>query len=156
MRGFCFLEVHTVAELNIEVTPAIIADFREFYEEFSDSAAWSDGKIKKALSIARGEFGSCGHWGDYKPYSFLQRGWFALAAHYLTWNNATTDATKADGSASTPYAQASKSVRDESVSYAIPAANASLTTWEASLALTPYGLEYLHLRSRAGMGAICV
>lgn len=145
-----------MAELTIEVTPAIIADFRAFYDEFSDSAVWSDSKITKALYIARGEFGGCANWGDYKPYSFFQRGWFALAAHYLTWNKATSDATGADGSASTPYAQASKSVRDESVSYAIPAANANLTVWEASLALTPYGLEYLHLRSRAAMGAICV
>jgi len=145
-----------VAELTIEVTPEIIADFRAFYEEFTDSAVWSDSKITKALYIARGEFGGCANWGDYKPYSFFQRGWFALAAHYLTWNKATTDATTADGSASTTYAVASKGVRDESVSYAIPAANNSLTTWEAALALTPYGLEYLHLRSRAGMGAICV
>lgn len=145
-----------MAELTIEVTPAIIADFRAFYDEFSDSAVWSDSKITKALYIARGEFGGCANWGDYKPYSFFQRGWFALAAHYLTWNKATTEATSADGSASTPYAVASKGVRDESVSYAIPAANANLTVWEASLALTPYGLEYLHLRSRAGMGAICV
>jgi hypothetical protein len=144
-----------MAELTIEVTPAIIADFRAFYEEFSDSAVWSDSKITKALSIARGELDAC-RWGDYKSYSFLQRGWFALAAHYLTWNKATTDATTADGSASTPYAVASKGVRDESVSYAIPAANASLTTWEAALALTPYGVEYLHLRDRAGMGAVCV
>ncbi|MNC70192.1 hypothetical protein D3C76_1704270 [compost metagenome] len=51
---------------------------------------------------------------------------------------------------------ASKGVRDESVSYAIPAANANLTTWEAAMALTPYGVEYLHLRDRAGMGAVCV
>jgi hypothetical protein len=155
VRGCCFLEVATVAELTIEVTPAIIADFRAFYEEFSDSAVWSDSKITKALYIARGELDAC-RWGDYKPYSLLQRGWFALAAHYLTWNTATTDATTADGSASTPYAVASKGVRDESVSYAIPAANATLTTWEANLALTPYGVEYLHLRGRAGMGAVCV
>ncbi|WP_271043362.1 DUF4054 domain-containing protein [Pseudomonas sp. VB3] len=147
-----------MAELTIEVTPAIIADFRAFYPEFSDVTAWPDASITRALYIARGEFGGCGcaGWGDYKPYSFLQRGWFALAAHYLTWNKLATDATSADGSASTPYAQSSKSVRDESVSYAIPGANASLTTWEAALALTPYGVEYLHLRSRAGMGAICV
>lgn len=145
-----------MAELRIEVTPEIIADFRAFYEEFTDSAVWSDTKITKALYIARGEFGGCASWGDYKPYSFFQRGWFALAAHYLTWNKATTDATTEDGSASTPYAQSSKSVRDESVSYAIPGANASLTAWDAALALTPYGLEYLKLRDRAGMGAICV
>lgn len=144
-----------MAELTVEVTPAIIADFRAFYEEFSDSATWSDAKITKALYIARGELDAC-RWGDYKSYSLLQRGWFALAAHYLTWNTATTDATTADGSASTPYAVASKGVRDESVSYAIPSANASLTTWEAALALTPYGVEYLHLRGRAGMGAVCV
>lgn len=145
-----------MAELTIEVTPAIIAAFREFYPEFVNPVTWTDAQITKALYIARGEFGGCGNWGDYKPYSFFQRGWFALAAHYLTWNKATTDASGADGSASTPYAVSSKSVRDESVSYAIPAANAGLTVWEASLALTPYGLEYLHLRSRAGMGAICV
>ena len=145
-----------MAELTIEVTPAVLTDFRAFYTEFSNVTAWPDVSITKALYIARGEFGGCAHWGDYKPYSFFQRGWFALAARYLTWNKATSDATGADGSASTPYAQASKSVRDESVSYAIPAANANLTVWEASLALTPYGLEYLHLRSRAGMGAVCV
>lgn len=144
-----------MAELTIEVTPAVLTDFRAFYPEFSNVTAWPDASITKALYIARGELGACS-WGDYKPYSFLQRGWFALAAHYLTWNKATSDATGSDGSASTPYAVASKGVRDESVSYAIPAANASLTVWEASLALTPYGLEYLHLRDRAGMGAICV
>jgi hypothetical protein len=147
-----------MSELTIEVTPEIIADFRGFYPEFTDVVVWPDAQVTKALYIARGEFGGCGcaGWGDYKPYSFLQRGWFALAAHYLTWLKAQTAATTADGSASTPYAQASKSVRDESVSFAIPAANAALTTWEAALALTPYGVEYLHLRSRAGMGAICV
>lgn len=144
-----------MAELTIEVTPAIITDFRAFYEEFTSSAVWSDAQITKALYIARGELDAC-RWGTYSPYSFLQRGWFALAAHYLTWNKATTDATTADGSASTPFAQSSKSVRDESVSYAIPASMANLTTWEAALALTPYGNEYLHLRDRAGMGAVCV
>jgi hypothetical protein len=147
--------VRDVAEINVEVTPQIVADFREFYEEFADPAKWSDANITKALNITKGELGAC-RWGLYEPYSFLQRGWFALAAHYLTWNAATTSATSADGSASTPYAVASKSVRDESVSYAVPAANASLTAWEAALALTPYGLEYLHLRDRAGMGAVCV
>ncbi|SEP57491.1 Protein of unknown function [Pseudomonas sp. NFACC02] len=144
-----------MAEINVDVTPQIVADFREFYEEFADETKWSDAKITKALNIAKGELGTC-RWGLYEPYSFLQRGWFSLTAHYLTWNTATTSATSADGSASTPYAVASKSVRDESVSYAVPAANASLTVWEAALALTPYGLEYLHLRDRAGMGAICV
>ncbi|MNN26784.1 hypothetical protein D3C81_1403020 [compost metagenome] len=134
----------------------MVADFRGFYEEFADPAKWSDGKINKALNIAKGEFGACANWGLYEPYSFLQRGWFALTAHYLTWNQATADATGADGSATTPYAVSSKSVRDESVSYAVPGVNASLTAWEAALVLTPYGLEYLHLRSRAGMGAICV
>lgn len=144
-----------MAEITIEVTPAMVEAFRLFYEEFTDAAKWSDAKIIKALYISRGEL-DAGRWGDYTPYSFLQRGWFALAAHYLTWNAATSDATLADGSASTPYAEASKSVRDESVSYAIPAANAGLTVWDAALALTPYGLEYLKLRDRAGMGAICV
>lgn len=145
-----------MAEINIPVTPEMVADFREFYEEFADLDKWPDAKITKALNITRGEFGTCANWGLYGAYSFLQRGWFALAAHYLTWNAATTAATGADGSASTPYAVSSKSVRDESVSYAIPEANTSLTVWDAALALTPYGLEYLRLRSRAGMGAICV
>jgi hypothetical protein len=153
--GLFISEVRDVAEINVDVTPQIVADFREFYEEFADPVKWSDAKITKALNIAKSELGAC-RWGLYQPYSFLQRGWFALTAHYLTWRAATSDATSADGSASTPYAVSSKSVRDESVSFAIPAANAALTTWEAALALTPYGVEYLHLRSRAGMGAICV
>lgn len=145
-----------MAEINYPVTPEMVAEFREFYEEFSDPAKWSDAKITKALNITKGEFGTCANWGLYKAYSSLQRGWFALAAHYLTWSAATSAATGSDGSASTPYAVSSKSVRDESVSYAIPESNASLTVWDAALALTPYGLEYLRLRSRAGMGAICV
>ena len=144
-----------MADLIYPVTPEMVQAFREFYEEFGDPAKWSDAKITKALNIAKGELG--GNWGLYEPaYSLLQRGWFALAAHYLTWNAATSAATGDVGSAVTPYAVSSKSVRDESVSYAVPAANAALTAWEAALALTPYGLEYLHLRDRAGMGAICV
>lgn len=143
-----------MAELTIEVTPAIIADFRAFYPEFTD-IAWTDSQVTRALYISRGELDAC-RWGEYKAWSFLQRGWFALTAHYLTWLKAQTDATTADGSASTPFAESSKTVRDESRSNYIPAAMANMTAWESALALTPYGVEYLHLRDRAGMGAVCV
>lgn len=56
-----------MAELNIPVTPEMVAEFREFYEEFADPAKWSDAKITKALNIAKGEFGTCGNWGLYGP-----------------------------------------------------------------------------------------
>lgn len=144
-----------MAEITTQVTPEVIAAFRDFYDEFADVAEWTDKQLLRALSLAKGEL-EASRWGIYAPYSFLQRGWFALAAHYLTWMKLQEEATTADGSASTPFAEASKSVRDTSTSYAIPAAYNNLSVWDAALALTPYGLEYLKLRDRAGMGAVCV
>lgn len=136
------------------ITDAIIAEFREFYEEFT-VAKWSDAKVRKALNIALGEMG--GNWGSYLPaYSIFQRGLFSLAAHNLTATQAAADATGTVGSASTPLIQTGKSVRDESSSYASPGYLEGLSGWEYLLSLTPYGIEFLHLRMRTGMGAICV
>lgn len=140
------------------ITDAIIAEFRVFYEEFADPVKWSDSKIRTALNISLGEIGGCGcsNWGEYLPaYSIFQRGLFALAAHNLLARQAAFDAGSTGG-ATTPFAVSSKSVRDESVSYAVPGYMANLSAWESLVAQTPYGLEFLHLRSRAGMGAICV
>lgn len=148
-----------MAYSTLVITDAIIADFREFYEEFADTTKWSDARVRKALNISLGEIGGCGcsGWGEYLPaYSIFQRGLFALAAHNLTANQAAYDATYGTGSASTPLIQTGKSVRDESVSFASPGYLDGLSGWEYLLSLTPYGIEFLHLRQRAGMGAICV
>lgn len=142
----------------IVITDEIIQEFRDYYEEFSDPVKWSDSKIRTALNIALGEIGGCGcsNWGTYLPaYSIFQRGLFALAAHNLLARQAAFDAGSTGG-ATTPFAVASKTVRDESVSYAVPGYMSNLSAWESLVAQTPYGLEFLHLRDRAGMGAICV
>lgn len=147
-----------MATPSLIITPEIIVEFREYYEEFADVTKWSDSKIRTALNIALGEIGGCGcsSWGSYLPaYSIFQRGLFALAAHNLLVRQAAF-AAGSTGGATTPFAVASKSVRDESVSYAVPGYMANLSAWESLVAQTPYGLEFLHLRYRAGMGAICV
>lgn len=148
-----------MAANSLVITDAIIQDFRDFYDEFADPAKWSDAKIRRALNIALGEIGGCycAGWGTYEPaYSLFQRGLFALAAHNLTANAATSAAATASGSATSPLIQTGKTVRDESVSFAAPGYLEGLSGWEYLLSLTPYGLEFLHLRQRAGMGAICV
>lgn len=152
-----------MAYSTLVITEAIIAEFREFYDEFADTTKWSDAKVRKALNISLGEIGGCGcsGWGEYLPaYSIFQRGLFALAAHNLTFDKLASDAVAVGGVASTPYAASQKTVRDESVTYVIPGSGyydgSNLDGWENMLSLTPYGLLFLHLRQRAGMGAICV
>lgn len=147
-----------MARPSVTIDLTTVAEFRAYYPEFSDEVKWTDAEILRALNVSIGDIGGCGcsGWGTYLPYSILQMGWFALTAHNLTMDAARAAAVGMTGSASTPYAVASKSVRDESVSNAIPGSNASLSAWDALLALTPYGIDFLKYRNRAGMGAICV
>lgn len=147
-----------MARPDVTIDLTTVAEFRAYYPEFSDPAKWPDNAILRELHVSIGDIGGCGcsGWGTYRPYSILQMGWFALTAHNLTMAAARENAVLTTGSASTPYAVASKSVRDESVSNAIPGSNANLAAWDALLALTPYGIDFLKYRNRAGMGAICV
>lgn len=130
----------------MDITPEIVAEFRDYYEEFGSVKEWPDKSVTRALEEADEETGR--RWGKYKPRSIKLRGMFAFAAHRLAMRAITQTVSEGGGLASTPYAVSSKSVGDESVSYAVPSPNVMEQIANGDLMLTVYGLEFLRLRRR--------
>lgn len=139
----------------MEITPEIIEAFRAFYPEFADADKWPDPTLTRYLREADEETGR--RWGPYGDFSLKQRGMFAYAAHRAVLAKAAARATEAGGIASAPAQVSSKSVGDESVSYAVsvPASGVEANQL-GDLRSTIYGIEFLRLRTRAGMGAVAV
>lgn len=135
----------------MDITAEIVTAFRGYYSEFADLTAWPDVDVIRALEEADDETGC--RWGAYKHRSIKLRGMFAFAAHRLAMRNLTRTVAAGGGMASTPYAVSSKSVADESVSYAVPSPTVAEQIANGDLTLTVYGLEFLRLRKRAGAGA---
>lgn len=139
----------------MEITAEIITAFRAYYPEFSDAAKWADEFLERFLCEGDEETG--GRWGSYSdPCSLKKRGMFAYAAHKAVLAKAAARAVEAGGIAPAPAQVASKSVGDESVSYAVSAPSAEEAIRLGDLGSTIYGLEFLRLRRRAGMGAVAV
>jgi len=138
----------------MDITADIVTAFRGYYSEFADVTAWPDADAIRSLEEADDETGA--RWGTYKPRSIKFRGMFAFAAHRLAMRNLARAVATGGGMASTPYAVASKSVADESVSYAVPTPTMLEQINNGDLMLTVYGLEFLRLRKRAGAGALMV
>lgn len=138
----------------MDITPDIVLAFRTYYAEFSDTDAWPDADAIRSLEEADDETGA--RWGAYKPRSIKLRGMFAFAAHRLAMGSLRRSVANGGGLASTPYAVSSKSVADESVSYAVPTPTMIEQINSGDLMLTVYGLEFLRLRKRAGAGALMV
>lgn len=139
----------------MDITPDVITAFRAFYPEFADEETWPDSTLERYLREADEETGR--RWGAYGPYSLKQRGMFAYAAHRAVLAKAAARATEAGGIASAPAQVSSKSVGDESASFAVAApANGVEANQLGDLRSTIYGIEFLRLRTRAGMGAIAV
>lgn len=137
----------------MDITPEVIARFRTAVTAFGDSTKWVDDTIAEALNEADAETGGRG-WGAYDddPQNFKQRGMFAYAAHYL----ATTYPKGSDVmSAGAKQAVVSKSVGDESVSYASNGVN-NLSAGDSWFGTSAFGQKFLRLRKRAGMGARAV
>jgi len=139
----------------VDITAEVITAFRDKMKAFGDLTKWPDDVVEDALCEADAETGGK-RWGAYEDEcrNFKQRGMFYFAAHWL----ATTylNQTAADESAISPTARlnvASKSVGDESVTYRVGAIQATEEDW---LSLTNYGVQFLRLRRRAGMGALAV
>ena len=139
----------------VDITAAVVTSFRGSQKAFADLTKWPDDVVEQALCEANAETGGRG-WGAYQDAcgNFKQRGMFYFAAHWL----ATTylNQTAADKAAISPTARlnvASKSVGDESVTYRVGAIQATEEDW---LSLTNYGVQFLRLRRRAGMGALAV
>jgi len=138
-----------------DITAEVITAFRDDMAAFTDATNWPDDIVEQALCEADAETGGR-NWGVFKLEcrNFKRRGMFYYAAHWL----ATTyvDQTAADPSNISPSARlnvAAKSVGDESLSYRVTAMEETSTDW---LTLTNYGVQYLRLRKRAGMGALAV
>lgn len=136
------------------VTATTVADFRAYYPEFSDDTVWTDATLTRHLEAGAQEAGST-RWGSYKasPASLLARGIYAYAAHRAVLANAAAKAVAAGGAPSAANQVTSKSVGDESASYAV-ATPGSMSEQAAygDLASTMYGQEFLRLRRRAGTG----
>jgi hypothetical protein len=139
----------------ISITAEIITSFRTAYPAFSNVATWPDAVLTTALCDADAETGGSG-WGAYSDEcsNFKQRGMFLFAAHWLatTYPNGATDITAMNGGAN--QLVQSKSVGDESISYA--SISEGMSAGNAWLASTSFGQQFMRLRRRAGMGARAV
>lgn len=133
----------------LDITPAIISAFRLDFDGFEDVTAWPDAKVQRVLERADRETGST-RWGAYSDHSIKQRGMFNFAAHTLIMKKAESTATTAGGAPSAIGQVQSKSVGDESVSYAVNQRSADLG--DGALSATSYGQEFIRLRRRVAAG----
>jgi len=133
----------------MQITSEIIDQFREFFP----GIAADNCIITNALTEGDQETSST-RWGSYDPAStnIKRRGMFYFAAHWLLINHPNKTPSPKDGQAANPVA--SKSVGDESVSYAV--ITEGLNAADAWLMTTSYGQQYARLRRRVGMGAIAL
>lgn len=128
----------------MQITPEIIADFRSAYPMFTSVTTWPDGIVTEAL--AQGDMSTNGcSWGAFvlgDPANRKRRGMYLYAAHVLV---TTYPHGAEDGTAQDPYQRSrvsSKSVGDESISYAIVGGNSIGDEWLGS---TQFGQQYLRL-----------
>jgi len=139
-----------------EITPELIASFRATQPAFTDLTKWPDAVVEDALCEADAETGGK-RWGPFvdECRNIKRRGMFYFAAHWLTVTYITADGAT-DATNISPTARlnvAAKSVGDESITYRVGAIQDTENDW---LSLTNYGVQYLRLRKRVGMGALAV
>ncbi|AUR83647.1 head completion adaptor [Vibrio phage 1.038.O._10N.286.51.C2] len=143
----------------MEITDQVISDFREWYDEFSDTTVWSNPSVKKALCKADFQTGSS-RWGSYVYAdmcgSFKALGLFAYAAHILSISNAAKKTTQMGQIASSVAPVSSKSVASESVGFARSSGRPNSNGFDDLLASTVYGQEYLGYWNAASQGAVMV
>lgn len=135
----------------MEITEDVMQAFREECSGFDDSTIWPDPMVKRALIRADRETGGeC--WGGYGEATIKQEGMFAFAAHSLMIKKGTQASVRNGGIAPAIGAIASKSVGDESVSFAVATPSDMSQTGEAQLAATISGQEFIRLRNQVVTG----
>lgn len=128
-----------------------VDEFRAFLLQFEDATNWPESVVQSALDEASYEVGGCRWTGTTK-----ERGQGYYAAHWLITMYPSGDASDSgNASGSAKFAVASKSVGDESVSFNSGDAS-GMSTGDAWLASTQYGIQFMRLRKRVGMGAKAV
>lgn len=140
-----------------DLTPnaAMIAAFRTRQPAFADETKWPDSVVEQALCNGIMETNRS-RWGKYADVcsNFRQRGIFLYAAHWLSNTYLTQDASNQSNINPTARLnQSGRSVADESVQYRITQIQNTGDDW---LSTTNYGVQFLILRRRAGMGAVAV
>jgi hypothetical protein len=137
----------------MDVTLVTVSEFRQYYTEFSDGTAWTNEKLTRFLLEADEETNSK-RWGNYGKdnRSFKRRGMYAYAAHKLLLDKVISSAVANGGTPSAAMPVQSKSVGDESISFAVPTPDIEQSIGLGDLRSTAYGIEFLRLRKRAGMG----
>lgn len=142
--------------MTVEITPAIITSFRLAQPAFTNDITWPDVVVEMALCEGDVETGGKG-WGGFEDIctNFKRRGMYLFAAHYLavTYPKGACDASMVGSSAK--FAVQSKTVGDESISFANGGAN-MLTAGDGWLASTSFGQQWMRLRRRAGTAARAV
>lgn len=139
--------------MAVEITPEMLTEFRASQRAFSNPSKWSDEALTEGFCEALPECSGTG-WGALDItdcQNFKRRGVFYYVAHWLSVTY--TDAGDANPASVTSTARlntASKSVGDESITFRVGAIQKTEDDW---LSLTNYGVQYLRLRKRAGMGA---
>lgn len=140
----------------MNITPEIVTSFRATQLAFTDTTKWPDAVVQESLCEADCETGSS-RWGGYEDdcHNLKRRGLYYFAAHWLSVTYPTglgaTDPTNIPSTARLNVA--SKSIGDESVTYRVGAIQETENDW---LSLTNYGVQFLRLRRRVGMGAKAV
>ena len=141
-----------------DLTPdaAMIASFRTRQPAFSDATKWPDAVVEQALCDGIMETNKK-RWGVYADdcQNFRQRGIFLFAAHWLSLTYLTqagaTDPSNINATARLNLS--GKSVGSESVQYRITQMEHTINDW---LSTTHYGVQFMRLRHRAGIGAVAV
>tara|TARA_B100001063_G_C16779142_1_gene569432 strand:- start:39823 stop:40272 length:450 start_codon:yes stop_codon:yes gene_type:complete len=149
----------------MEITDQVISDFREWYEEFSDTTVWSNPSALKAL-LKADHFTGSSRWGSYLfnldssqgevKVSYKAKGLFSYAAHILSISNAAKKVTQMGQIASSVAPVSSKSVASESVGFARSSGRPGATGFDDLLNSTTYGQEYLGYWEAASQGPIMV
>lgn len=133
----------------LTITPTIVAAFRVDFSGFADDVVWPDAVVTRSLQLADAETGST-RWGNYTDLSIKQRGMFNFAAHNLTFKKLNETATANGGAPASTAQVQSKTVADESITYAVNAQGQPAS--DAALNSTSYGQEFIRLRRRVGSG----
>ncbi len=128
-----------------------VEEFRAFLTQFTDDTVWPDDLVQIALDEAGYETGGKNWTGTTK-----ERGQGYFAGHWLLVTYPSgSDSSLSGGSGSAKFAVSSKSVGDESTSFNT-GNESNVSFGDAWLASTQYGIQFMRLRKRVGMGAKAV
>lgn len=131
--------------------------FRLDFPEFGDKAQWPDRVIEIALEEGDTET-SGSRWGAFKDEykNRKRRGLYLYAAHWLASHYPSGASNPANKKAGASGQVQSKTVADESVTYAVAAPKNIGEAAESWLLTTRYGQQFARLKKRALMGGMVV